>query len=55
VSYDEASKLLAEAGSVRIAILMHRLKLTRSEAESRLAAARGRLRAALETGVAEER
>jgi len=47
VSYDEASRLLAEAGSVRTAVLMQRLKLTRHEAESRLAAAKGRLRAAL--------
>ncbi len=50
VSYDEAARLLAEAGSVRIAILMHKLKLTRDEAESRLAAAKGRLRVALDTG-----
>jgi N-acetylmuramic acid 6-phosphate etherase len=49
VSYDEASRLLAEAGSVRIAILMHKLKLTRSQAEARLAAAKGRLRAALDS------
>ena len=48
VSYDEASRLLAEAGSVRIAILMHKLKLTRSQAEERLRAANGRLRIALE-------
>jgi len=48
VSYDEASRLLAEAGSVRIAILMQKLRLNRSEAESRLAAAKGRLRVALE-------
>lgn len=48
VSYDEASRLLAEAGSVRIAILMHKLKLTRSDAEARLAEAKGRLRVALD-------
>ena len=54
VSYDEASKLLAEAGSVRTAVLMHRLKLTRGEAESRLAAAKGRLRAALDAAAAGE-
>jgi N-acetylmuramic acid 6-phosphate etherase len=47
VSYDEASRLLAEAGSVRIAILMQKLKLTRDQAEARLGAARGRLRVAL--------
>jgi N-acetylmuramic acid 6-phosphate etherase len=47
VSYDEASRLLAEAGSVRTAIVMQKLKLTRGEAESRLQAAGGRLRATL--------
>ena len=47
VSYHEASKLLADAGSVRTAILMHKRKLPRSEAEARLSAAKGRLRAAL--------
>jgi N-acetylmuramic acid 6-phosphate etherase len=49
VSYDEASALLEAAGSVRIAIVMHKLGLSRSEAETRLAAAKGRLRVALET------
>ena len=48
VSYDEASRLLAEAGSVRVAILMHQRKLTRGEAEMRLKAANGRLRTALQ-------
>jgi N-acetylmuramic acid 6-phosphate etherase len=47
VSYDEASRLLAAAGSVRTAVVMHKLKLARSEAEARLATAKGRLRAAL--------
>lgn len=47
VSYDEASRLLSAAGSVRTAILMHKRNLTRAEAESALAAAHGRLRAAL--------
>jgi N-acetylmuramic acid 6-phosphate etherase len=47
VSYDEASRLLAEAGSVRTAILMHKRNLSRVGAEALLAAARGRLRAAL--------
>lgn len=47
VSYDEASELLEKAGSVRTAILMHKRNLSRSEAEARLAAAKGRLRAAL--------
>lgn len=48
VSYDEASALLDAAGSVRTAIVMHKRKLTRNEAEARLSAARGSLRAALE-------
>jgi N-acetylmuramic acid 6-phosphate etherase len=47
VSYDEAARLLAAAGSVRVAILMKKLGLTRAEAEGRLAAAKGRLRVAL--------
>jgi N-acetylmuramic acid 6-phosphate etherase len=47
VPYDEAARLLDAAGSVRIAILMHKLRLSRAEAEARLAAAKGRLRAAL--------
>ncbi len=47
VSYDEASELLTAAGSVRTAIMMGKRKLSRSEAEAKLSAARGRLRAAL--------
>lgn len=47
ISYDEASRLLNAAGSVRTAILMHKLKLSRDEAETKLAAAKGRLRIAL--------
>jgi N-acetylmuramic acid 6-phosphate etherase len=47
VSYDEASRLLSVAGSVRTAIVMHKRKLTRAEAEGKLAASHGRLRAAL--------
>ena len=49
VSYDEASRLLNAAGSVRTAIVMHKLNLTRAEAEAKLSAAHGRLRTALET------
>jgi N-acetylmuramic acid 6-phosphate etherase len=48
VSYDEASALLEAAGSVRVAIVMHKLSLSRSDAEAKLAAAKGRLRRALE-------
>jgi N-acetylmuramic acid 6-phosphate etherase len=47
VSYDEASRLLSAGGSVRAAILMHKLGISRSEAENKLARAKGRLRAAL--------
>ncbi|MDQ2711020.1 MAG: N-acetylmuramic acid 6-phosphate etherase [Acidobacteriota bacterium] len=47
VSYDEASRLLEESGSVRVAILMHKCRLTKREAELRLAESRGRLRTAL--------
>jgi N-acetylmuramic acid 6-phosphate etherase len=47
VSYDEASRLLAEAGSVRTAILMSKRKLSRSEAEAKLKTAKGQLRAAI--------
>jgi N-acetylmuramic acid 6-phosphate etherase len=47
IPYDEAARLLDAAGSVRIAILMYKLQLTRAEAEARLEAANGRLRAAL--------
>jgi N-acetylmuramic acid 6-phosphate etherase len=46
VSYDEASALLDVAGSVRVAIVMHKLGLSRTDAEGRLAAAKGRVRAA---------
>jgi len=48
VSYEDAAGLLKEAGSVRTAILMHKRALSRKDAEARLAAARGRLRIALE-------
>jgi N-acetylmuramic acid 6-phosphate etherase len=48
VSYDEASRLLSMAGSVRTAIVMHKRSLTRAQAEAKLAASHGRLRAALE-------
>lgn len=48
VSYDEASELLDRAGSVRTAVVMHERKLPRTAAEERLAAAKGRLRVALQ-------
>ncbi len=48
VSYEQATDLLNSGGSVRTAIVMHKLRLNRVEAEGRLAAFKGRLRAALE-------
>lgn len=47
-TYSEATWLLQEAGSVRVAVLMHELNVPRTEAESLLAAAKGRLRMALQ-------
>jgi N-acetylmuramic acid 6-phosphate etherase len=44
-----AATLLDSAGSVRVAILMHRLSLDRAAATARLQAANGSLRAALRT------
>jgi N-acetylmuramic acid 6-phosphate etherase len=43
----EAQGLLTRAGSVKTAVLMHRLGLSRAEADLRLTAVRGRLRDAL--------
>lgn len=43
-----ASKLLSEAGTVKTAIVMQKLSLDRAGAEARLAAAKGRLSAALQ-------
>ncbi len=48
VSYEEASRLLRKGGGVRTAIVMHKRNLSRQEAEKVLAAAKGRLRSALE-------
>jgi N-acetylmuramic acid 6-phosphate etherase len=47
VPYEKAQMLLEQGGSVRAAVVMHRLKLSREEAEQRLAAAKGSLRRAL--------
>jgi N-acetylmuramic acid 6-phosphate etherase len=47
VSYEEAGRLLDESGSVRAAVTMHKLCVSREEAERRLAKAGGSLRAAL--------
>jgi N-acetylmuramic acid 6-phosphate etherase len=46
-SSHEAASLLQQAGSVRTAIVMQKLRLTREEAETRLAEANQNLRAAL--------
>jgi N-acetylmuramic acid 6-phosphate etherase len=45
--YEEASELLRQGGSVRVAILMKKLGVDRGEAERRLAEAKGKLRVAL--------
>jgi N-acetylmuramic acid 6-phosphate etherase len=47
VSYDEASRLLTEGGSVRTAVVMYLSHVSRAEAEHRLKAAKGGLRIAL--------
>ncbi len=44
LSRQEAVTLLRESGSVRVAVIMHRLQIDRSTAEARLQAAGGRLR-----------
>lgn len=45
--HDQATALLDQAGSVKTAIVMQRLNLSRSDAEKKLAQTKGRLRAAL--------
>ncbi len=47
VPYDEAARLLQEAGSVRTALVMHKRQITRSEADAVLRHTHGRLREAL--------
>jgi N-acetylmuramic acid 6-phosphate etherase len=47
LEYPEAAALLERAGSVKTAVVMQKLNLSREEAEQRLSAARGRLRDAL--------
>jgi N-acetylmuramic acid 6-phosphate etherase len=47
ISTEDAGHLLDKAGSVRVAIVMHKFGIGRSDAEARLNAAQGRLRAAL--------
>lgn len=48
LAYGDAADLLSTAGSVKTAIVMHRLGIGRVEAEKRLAAAHGRLRPIIE-------
>lgn len=47
VNYEKAGRLLEEGGSVRAAVIMHKMGVSREEAERRLAEAGGSLRAAL--------
>jgi N-acetylmuramic acid 6-phosphate etherase len=47
ISNEEAGRLLEESGSVRVAIIMHKFGIGRSDAEARLNAAQGSLRGAL--------
>jgi N-acetylmuramic acid 6-phosphate etherase len=47
ISQQQAAELLSHAGSVRVAVIMQRLGLTRAQAEERLAATAGSLRTAL--------
>jgi len=46
---ERAAELLAEAGSVKVAIVMQQLQLSRAKAEEKLAAGKGNLRLALLT------
>lgn len=48
LGYSEAAALFESAGSVKVAVVMGKLGVSRSEAEQRLAESRGRLRPALE-------
>jgi N-acetylmuramic acid 6-phosphate etherase len=47
LGYDEAARLLAKAESVKTAVMMQKLGVSRAEAEARLRAAHGRLKDAL--------
>lgn len=49
LSYDQAAQLLAQAEAVKTAVVMHKLRLSRADAEGRLASAHGRLKDALRT------
>jgi N-acetylmuramic acid 6-phosphate etherase len=54
LGYAQAAELLARAESVKTAVVMQELGLSRDEAETRLANAHGRLKDALMTGGAFE-
>ena len=47
VPYERAAQLLSEAGSVRVAVVMEKWKVSRGDAEARIQVAKGRLREAL--------
>jgi N-acetylmuramic acid 6-phosphate etherase len=47
LAYADAGKLLETAGSVKTAVVMHQARVSREEAETRLAAVHGKLRDAL--------
>jgi len=47
LEYDEAAQLLAKAEAVKTAVVMHKLGVSRAQAEARLARAHGRLKEAL--------
>ena len=49
LTHDQAAQLLAQAEAVKTAVVMHKLQLSRAEAEARLASAHGRLKDALRT------
>ncbi len=49
LGHDQAAALLDHAGSVKTAVVMQKLNLSREEAEQHLKSARGRLRPALDT------
>jgi N-acetylmuramic acid 6-phosphate etherase len=49
LSHDQAAQLLAKAEAVKTAVVMHKLQLSRADAEARLASAHGRLKDALRT------
>ena len=49
LTHDQAAQLLAQAEAVKTAVVMHKLQLSRADAEARLTSAHGRLKDALGT------